>query len=88
MVPQTALCVVLVAAGSAWRQPIISNELNRGMQDGSRATTLSVLSFMGTVAGIMLNPLIGLAGDLGLGITSVSLGCCLILLGLGVRALV
>ncbi len=84
----TALFVTLVAAGSAWRQPIIRDELNRRMKDGSRATTLSVLSFIGTIAGIMLNPLIGLAGDLGLGIIGMSLGFCLILLGLVARGLV
>ncbi|MFL5625996.1 MAG: hypothetical protein ACJ788_10435 [Ktedonobacteraceae bacterium] len=84
----TALFVALVAAGSAWRQPIISDELNRRMKDGSRATTLSVLSFIGTIAGITLNPLIGLAGDLGLGITGMSLGFCLILLGFVARGLV
>jgi Na+/melibiose symporter-like transporter len=40
----TALFVALVAAGPAWRQPIIIDELNRRIKDGPRATTLSVLS--------------------------------------------
>jgi hypothetical protein len=76
------------ATGQAWRQPIVNDELNRRIPDGARATTLSALSFVGTLAGIVLNPLIGRAGDLGLGITGVSIGLSLILLGLVVPFLV
>lgn len=57
----TALCVALVAAGPGWRPPIIIDELNRRIKDGPRATTLSVLSSLGTLMGIALNPLIGRA---------------------------
>lgn len=81
----TMLLVALVAAGQVWRQPIINDELNRRIKDGSRATTLSVLSFIGTLAGIILNPLVGRAGDLGLSVTGLSLGAGLLLLGLLAR---
>lgn len=84
----TLLLVTLVIAGPAWRQSIISDELNRRIENASRATTLSILSFIGSIAGIALNPLIGLAGDLGLPIASISLGLCLIALGLVARMLV
>ncbi|HJT58988.1 MAG TPA: MFS transporter, partial [Ktedonobacteraceae bacterium] len=83
----TALCVALVAAGPAWRSPIIIDELNRRIKDGPRATTLSVLSALGTLMGITLNPLIGRAGDLGLSLTGLCLGGGLAVLGLLVKAL-
>ncbi len=84
----TAMLVALIATGHAWRQPIVNDELNQRIPDGARATTLSALSFIGTLAGIVLNPLIGRAGDLGLDITGVSIGLSLILLGLVVPLLV
>jgi MFS family permease len=84
----TAMLVAFIATGHAWRQPIVNDELNRRIPDGARATTLSALSFIGTLAGIVLNPLIGRAGDLGLDITGVSIGLGLILLGLVVPFLV
>jgi hypothetical protein len=46
-----------------------------------------VLSSIGTLVGIALNPLIGGAGDLGLGITGLSLGAGLAVLGLMVKVL-
>jgi MFS family permease len=76
-----AVLVATVASASAWRQPIVNDELNRRMADGARATTLSVLSLLGTLAGVVLNPLIGHVGDLGLNVTGVSLGLSLVLLG-------
>ena len=84
----TAMLVAFIATGHAWRQPIVNDELNRRIPDGARATTLSALSFIGTFTGIVLNPLIGHAGDLGLGVTGVSIGLSLILLGLVVPFLV
>ena len=83
-----AMLVAFIATGHAWRQPIVSDELNQRIPDGARATTLSALSFIGTLAGIVLNPLIGRAGDFGLDITGVSIGLSLILLGLVVPLLV
>jgi len=71
----------MVASVQAWRQPIVNDELNRCIADGARATTLSVLSMLGTLAGVVLNPLIGHVGDLGLDVTGVSLGLSLVLLG-------
>ena len=83
----TALFVALVAAGPAWRQPIIIDELNLRIKDGPRATTLSVLSSLGTLVGIALNPLIGGAGDLGLNTTGLCLGGGLVVLGLMIKIL-
>ena len=70
----TALLVALIVIISGWRAPIVQAELNRLIPDESRATTLSSLSFLGALAGITLNPLIGRVGDLGLEVTGVSLG--------------
>jgi MFS family permease len=76
-----AVLVATVAAMQAWRQPIVNDELNRRIADGARATTLSALSLLGTLAGVALNPVIGHLGDLSLEVTGVSLGLSLILLG-------
>lgn len=76
------LLVMAVVGGSAWRQPILRSELNRQIPDGARATMLSTLSFLGTLAGIALNPLVGRAGDVGLDFTARFLGMGLVLLGL------
>lgn len=84
----TALLVALVVAGSAWRQPLISGELNRRIPDGARATSLSALSFLAMCAAIGLNPLIGWAGDPGLTVAVTGLGGGLLLLSLAVLALV
>ncbi len=73
-------CIALIVMLPAWRAPLVQAELNRLIPDEARATTLSSLSFLGTIAGIMLNPLIGYVGDLGLAITGVSLGTGLIVL--------
>ncbi len=75
-----ALLVVLVAATPAWREPLVHNELNSRITDGSRATALSALSFIGTLSGVLLNPLIGKAGDLGLNMAGVSIGLGLVVL--------
>ena len=74
------LCIALIVMLPAWRVPLVQSELNRSIPDEARATTLSALSFLGTIAGITLNPLIGYVGDLGLGITGISLGVGLIVL--------
>ncbi len=75
-----ALLVVLVAATPAWRNPVVHNELNSRITNGSRATALSALSFIGTLSGVLLNPLIGKAGDLGLRVAGVGIGLGLIAL--------
>lgn len=77
----SVLLVALVIAGGAWRQPVLQDELNRGIPDGARATTLSSLSLLGTLAGLLLNPLIGWAGDLGLEVATVGMGLSLIAAG-------
>ncbi|QBD82231.1 MFS transporter [Ktedonosporobacter rubrisoli] len=78
----TVLLIMAIIVGSAWRSTIISDILNRHIKDGSRATTLSVLSFLGALAGMAFNPLIGYVGDLGLTTTGLGLGTMLMLLGL------
>lgn len=70
----TTLLLLAVIGGSAWRQPVLSAELNRRIPDGSRATTLSALSFLGTLGGIAVNPLIGLGGDYGVMAVVVGMG--------------
>ncbi len=72
--------IALIVMFPAWRAPLIQTELNRLISDEARATTLSSLSFLGTIAGIALNPLIGYVGDLGLAITGVSIGAGLVVL--------
>ncbi len=73
-------CIALIVMLPAWRAPLVQTELNRLILDEARVTTLSSLSFLGTIAGIALNPLIGYIGDLGLGITGMSIGLGLIML--------
>lgn len=75
----TALLVAAVVAGGAWRQPLIGSAINRRIPDGARATTLSTLSFLGTLATMGLNPLIGWLGDLGLAPAVGGLGAGLVL---------
>jgi len=58
----------------------VSNQLNKHIEDESRATTLSALSLIGSCTGILLNPWIGSLGDQGLTATGLGLGICLILL--------
>ena len=74
------MCIALIVALPAWRAPLVQTELNHLISDEARATTLSSLSFLGTIAGIALNPLIGYVGDLGLATTGVSIGIGLIVL--------
>lgn len=74
------LLVAAVIAGSAWRSPLVEAEVNSRIPDGARATTLSGLSFLGTVAGIGLNLLIGVVRD-------ISLPAVLQMMGLGLLAL-
>ncbi len=73
-------CIALIVILPAWRAPLVQTELNRLIPDEARATTLSSLSFLGTIAGIALNPLIGYVGDLGLAITGASIGTGLVVL--------
>lgn len=75
-----ALLVSLVVVFASWRQPLIQTELNLHISDESRATTLSALSFLGALAGIALNPLIGYVGDLGLPVTGLTLGLSMVTL--------
>jgi MFS family permease len=79
----TVLLVAGVVATGAWRQPLIRSALNRRIPDGARATTLSTLSFLGTLAGMGLNPLIGWLGDRGLVPAVIGLGAGLVLIGPG-----
>lgn len=74
----TVLLVAAVVACSAWREPLVESELNQRIPDASRATTLSALSLFGSLAGVLLNPLIGRLGDLGLETTGIWLGAGLI----------
>lgn len=73
-----AALVAAVLALGAWRAPLLEAEINGRIPDGARATTLSALSFLGTLAGMGLNLLIGAAGDVGLATALRSLGIGLI----------
>lgn len=83
---QTPLPTIGLVAGivafSAWQQPIVDNELNKRIPDQSRATVLSALSLTGSLLSVLLNPLIGHLGDLGLHEVGLGLGLGLIFLGL------
>lgn len=82
--PAPALTVLLVAgvvSFSAWCEPLVESELNTRIPAAARATTLSVLSLLGSIVGVLLNPLIGHLGDLGLEATGVGLGVGLLALG-------
>src|SRR5262249_23452459 len=76
----TVLLVAGIVGFSAWREPLVERELNTRIPDTSRATTLSALSFVGSLVGVLLNPLVGHLGDLGLGATGVGLGVGLLAL--------
>jgi len=76
----TVLLVALIVIFAVWRQPIVQAELNHLIPNESRATTLSSLSFLGALAGIALNPLIGRVGDLGLEVTGVGIGLGLLVI--------
>jgi glycerol uptake facilitator-like aquaporin len=70
----TVLLVACIVAFSGWRHPLVDHELNQRIPDDSRATTLSALSLVGSLASIAFNPLIGYVGDLGLNVTGIGLG--------------
>ena len=76
----TVLLVAVIVACPVWRQPIVSDELNKRITSGARATTLSALSLVGAATGIVLNLLVGSLGDRGLDVESVGLGAGLIVL--------
>jgi MFS family permease len=84
----TFLLITCIVAFSGWRQPLVQVEINRHITDEARATALSTLSFIGTLAGIALNPLVGHLGDLGLGATGAGIGLGLVGLCLFVPFLV
>jgi len=86
--PATILAVAGVVAFSAWQQPVIENELNRRLEDTGRATALSTVSLIASVAGMALNAGVGRLGDLGMEITGLALGLSLIVLGLMIPLLV
>jgi hypothetical protein len=69
-----------VVAGGAWRQPLIQAELNRRITDGARATSLSALSLLGTMASLCINPVIGALGDVALATAVLGLGIGLLVL--------
>jgi MFS family permease len=74
--------IALVVAASAWAPPLLSEAINQRVTDEARATTLSALSFIGALAGMTANALVGRAGDAGLGVVGYGLGAALIGLGL------
>jgi hypothetical protein len=76
----TVLLVAAVVVFSAWREPLVESELNTRIPDTARATTLSALSLIGSIVGVLLNPLIGHLGDLGLEATGLGLGVGLLAL--------
>ncbi|MBO0780673.1 MAG: MFS transporter [Ktedonobacteraceae bacterium] len=82
----TPLLTIVLVAGvvcfSAWQQPIVEQELNRRISDGSRATTLSALSLIGMLGKSVLDPVIGHLGDVGLDMVSMGLGGMLLLLSI------
>lgn len=79
--PTAVLAVVGVVAGGAWRSPLLEAELNGRVTDDARATSLSALSFVGTLAGMVLNLVIGWLGDQGLAAAAGSMGAALLALG-------
>ncbi|MDE3229031.1 MAG: MFS transporter [Chloroflexota bacterium] len=74
--------IALIVAASAWAPPLLREAINQGVTDKARATTLSALSFIGALAGMAANALVGRAGDAGLGVVGYGLGAALIGLGL------
>ena len=78
------MAVAGVAAGAAWRSPLLEAELNGRIPDGARATTLSALSFLGALAGMVLNLAIGWLGDQGLTTAAATMGAALLALGASV----
>jgi MFS family permease len=76
----TATLVTSIIACSSWRDPLVSEQLNKAIPDKSRATTLSALSLIGSCTGIVLNPWIGSLGDQGLMAVGLGMGICLLLL--------
>jgi len=75
-----ALMALLVGA-AAWREPVLREALNERIDGSARATALSALSFLGTLAGAMVNALVGRAGDAGLSVVGYALGIGLIVMG-------
>ena len=76
----TCALVACVVAFPAWVDPLVSSQLNRQIDDEARATTLSALSLIGSLVGVILNPWIGSLGDHGLSTAGPGLGCTLIAL--------
>ncbi|MFI5278725.1 MAG: hypothetical protein ACHQ1E_15730, partial [Ktedonobacterales bacterium] len=74
--------LALVVGGSAWREPLLSEALNERIADDARSTTLSSLSFLGTLAGALANAVVGRAGDAGLSVVGLGLGATLIALAI------
>lgn len=70
-------CVVIFPA---WQGPLIDNELNQRIEDKARATTLSALTLVGSLASIAVKLWIGALGDRGLTITGIGMGTSLLLL--------
>ncbi len=72
--------VTCVVTFSGWQGPLVDSQLNRLIDDESRATTLSALSLLGSLIGVVLNLLIGSLGDHGLTTAGFGMGASLILL--------
>ncbi len=75
-----AALLALVVGGAAWRAPLLREALNERIPSAARATSLSALSFIGALAGLVANALIGRAGDAGLSVACYALGAPLIAL--------
>ena len=78
---QVVALIALEVGGSAWTAPLLREAINQRVTDEARATTLSALSFIGALAGMAANALVGRAGDVGLGVVGYGLGVTLIALG-------
>lgn len=70
-------CVVIFPA---WQGPLIDNELNQRIEDAARATTLSALTLVGSLASATVKIWIGTLGDRGLTVTGIGMGAGLLLL--------
>lgn len=70
-------CVVIFPV---WQGPLIDNELNQRIEDTARATTLSALTLVGSLASATVKIWIGTLGDRGLTVTGIGMGAGMLLL--------
>jgi MFS family permease len=76
----TIALVACVVVFPAWQGPLIDNELNQRIEDAARATTLSALTLVGSLASIAVKLWMGTLGDRGLTVTGIGMGTSLLLL--------